>query len=229
MVEGTTRWKQFNSIIDNENLNLKEKAVLLIIFRYVNHKTCYSSPSRSLIKKLTGISDNRTLDNILNSLIKKGYLTRQSGKGIRSKYYIKVEVKNKLGVEITPGAKITPLVDGEITPTVGGENTPQKEKKKKIKENIYIPVINYLNQKVGTSYKATTKKTQSLINARVNEGFTLNDFKKVIDIKTDEWKVTDFEKFLRPDTLFSPKFESYLNQAVRSKRREGNFENLIQT
>lgn len=73
-------------------------------------------------------------------------------------------------------------------------------------------IIDYLNQKANTHYKPTTKKTQTLIKARIKEGFTVNDFKKVIDIKTAEWLNTDMSKFLRPETLFSPKFESYLNQ-----------------
>ncbi len=82
------RWKQFNSIIDNKDLKIKEKGILLILFRYVNKKTNYASPSRTLIKQLTGITDNRTLDNALNALIEKEYISRISGKGIRSKYYL---------------------------------------------------------------------------------------------------------------------------------------------
>lgn len=89
------RWKQFNSIIDNKDLKIKEKGILLILFRYVNKKTNYASPSRTLIKQLTGITDNRTLDNALNALIEKEYISRISGKGIRSKYYLKFDKLNK--------------------------------------------------------------------------------------------------------------------------------------
>ena len=81
----------------------------------------------------------------------------------------------------------------------------------KIKDNI-IYIIDYLNEKAKTSYKATTNKTRSLILARINEGFTKDDFKKVIDNKTKEWLGTDMEKYLRPETLFGTKFEGYLNQ-----------------
>ncbi len=77
---------------------------------------------------------------------------------------------------------------------------------------IYSRVIEYLNKKIGTSYKSTTKSTQSHIKARLDEGFTEEDFIKVIDTKVKDWKNTKLEKFLRPDTLFSTKFESYLNQ-----------------
>ena len=75
-------------------------------------------------------------------------------------------------------------------------------------------IIQYLNMRTGAKYKSTTSKTKQLINARVNEGFTLDDFKTVIDKKCVEWSGTEFEKFLRPNTLFGTKFESYLNQNV---------------
>jgi uncharacterized phage protein (TIGR02220 family) len=81
--------------------------------------------------------------------------------------------------------------------------------------NIYIvvsDVINYLNLKTSKNYKSTTTKNISLITARQNEKFILEDFKKVIDIKCAEWIGTDWEKFLRPETLFGNKFEGYLNQ-----------------
>ena len=81
-------------------------------------------------------------------------------------------------------------------------------------------IIDYLNSKIGTHYRATTRKTQSLIKARMNEGFTVDDFKKVIDNKSAEWgKDSKMSKYLRPETLFGTKFESYLNQtAVKAKK-----------
>lgn len=86
------------------------------------------------------------------------------------------------------------------------------ELEKEIDIKIYNPVIEFLNNKAGSKFRATTNKTKSLIDARVNEGFTLEDFQTVIDIKVTEWKGTDYEKFLRPETLFGTKFEGYLNQ-----------------
>ena len=89
--------------------------------------------------------------------------------------------------------------------------------KEEEKENIYSSVIDYLNQKASTKYKATTAKTKSVIHARVAEGFTLDDFKTVIDKKCAEWIGTDYEKFLRPETLFGTKFEGYLNANTNRK------------
>lgn len=78
--------------------------------------------------------------------------------------------------------------------------------------NIYI-IVEYLNEKAGTHYKASTAKTKSLINARLKEGFTVDDFKTVIDKKVKEWlKDVKMAKYIRPETLFGTKFEGYLNE-----------------
>ena len=82
----------------------------------------------------------------------------------------------------------------------------------------YEEIINYLNLKANTHYRHNIKKTQSLISARFNENFTLDDFKRVIDNKVNEWKNTEMEKYLRPETLFGTKFESYLNQKEKEKK-----------
>lgn len=123
--------------------------------------------------------------------------------------------------------------DNRLTekPTVGKSSTTNNKytnnkltnnKKRNIKENgqngdfdphIYQQVIDYLNQKAGTKYRASSKSTQRLIKARINDGFKLEDFKKVIDNKANDWlKDKVMGKYLRPETLFSNKFEGYLNQ-----------------
>lgn len=73
-------------------------------------------------------------------------------------------------------------------------------------------IINYLNTKINSNYRIKNKVTQEKITARLNEGYNLEDFKKVIDKKTKEWLNDDkMRMYLRPETLFSNKFESYLN------------------
>ncbi|MEB7677865.1 conserved phage C-terminal domain-containing protein [Staphylococcus saprophyticus] len=86
----------------------------------------------------------------------------------------------------------------------------------------YQPIVNYLNEKTGKHYKHTTNKTQTVIKARWNEGFEEDDFRRVIDNKVAEWKGTDMEKFLRPETLFGNKFEGYLNQQSSNKESDDN-------
>lgn len=97
------------------------------------------------------------------------------------------------------------------------EDKEEEQDKIRDKESIYTTVISYLNEKAGTKYRATTPKTQALIRAREREGFTLDDFKAVIDKKCAEWMGCDMEKYLRPETLFGPKFEGYLNEKGRGK------------
>ena len=84
----------------------------------------------------------------------------------------------------------------------------------------YKEITEYLNNRTGSNYKHTTNKTKDLIKARFNEGFNLDDFKIVIDKKCVEWMNTDMQKYLRPETLFGTKFESYLNQSVQQKKQE---------
>ena len=93
-----------------------------------------------------------------------------------------------------------------------------KERDKEEDKEIYISIVEHLNKKAGTKYKASSKKTQTCIHARLSEGFTLDDFITVIDKKCDEWTGTEFEKFIRPETLFGTKFESYLNAKVTKKQ-----------
>ena len=85
-------------------------------------------------------------------------------------------------------------------------------------------IIQYLNDVCGTRYRYQTKGTQEHINARLKEGYTVDDFKMVIDKKFEEWHGTDMEKFLRPETLFAGKFESYLNQKISTKQEESVFD-----
>lgn len=85
----------------------------------------------------------------------------------------------------------------------------------------YGKIIDYLNNKLGTHYKVETKKTRDLIKTRFNDGFKLEDFIIVIDKKYEDWKNSEQAKYLRPETLFGNRFESYLNQMkVGSKRDE---------
>ena len=87
----------------------------------------------------------------------------------------------------------------------------------------YVEIIDYLNSKCSKCYKHTNRIAREKIRARWNEGFRLEDFKLVIDIKASEWvNDTEMNKYLRPDTLFGSKFEIYLN-SVAPKQKTNNF------
>lgn len=81
-------------------------------------------------------------------------------------------------------------------------------------------IVDYLNLKTKSKFKYSSKTTQTKIKARLNEGYTLDDFIVVIDKKTDEWlEDSEFSKYLCPETLFGTKFEKYLNQKVIKKNQ----------
>lgn len=92
------------------------------------------------------------------------------------------------------------------------ETATQKE------EMLIDKIIDYLNKTADSRFSKKTKSTRSKIRARLREGFTAYDFKEVIDKKCMDWKGTDFEQYLRPETLFGNKFEGYLNAKKNGKR-----------
>ena len=75
-------------------------------------------------------------------------------------------------------------------------------------------IINYLNSKSDKNFRSNNKNTIKEIKARLNDGYTIIDLKKVIDIKTSQWKNTEYDKYLRPKTLFGSKFEDYINERI---------------
>lgn len=74
-------------------------------------------------------------------------------------------------------------------------------------------VVDYLNKKTGRRFRPTTSEVERPIMLRLREGFTVEDCKKVIDVKCEEWLGDEkMSKYLRPKTLFGGNFQSYLNQ-----------------
>lgn len=111
-----------------------------------------------------------------------------------------------------------PEQKGDKVKTLSRQKKTMSDKSKEYRvksiENRYIYIVNFLNEKAGTGYRPTGRKTQDLINARFNEGFNEKDFEQVIEKKVNEWKGSEMEKYLTPETLFGTKFEKYLNQRI---------------
>ena len=89
-------------------------------------------------------------------------------------------------------------------------------------------IIAYLNSKTHSNYSSKTSKYQDLIIQRLEEGYTVNDFYTVIDKKVTDWKGTDYEKFLTPNTLFGTKFDTYLNQKINLSKNKDVFEQVLE-
>ncbi|MGY3717154.1 conserved phage C-terminal domain-containing protein [Sutcliffiella cohnii] len=87
----------------------------------------------------------------------------------------------------------------------------------------YVEIVTYLNNATNSNFRFSTQKTKGLIKARWNEGFRLQDFIKVIDIKVSQWlNDPKMNEYLRPPTLFGTNFESYLNQKQGAVNSHGS-------
>lgn len=108
-------------------------------------------------------------------------------------------------------------------------NPSTKDSSTKINKNLLLEksafeIIEYLNLKTGKNFRSSTKITIRLIKARLSEGFTVEDFKTVIDNMKYKWTGTKFQQYLVPTTLFGNKFETYLNQERKpEKESDGKF------
>lgn len=209
-----------NVMKDNE-LSLGAKGVFAYLCAYAGSED-HSFPSRKLITYELNINKD-TLTKYMKELQKNGYINiqqnKKEGQFANNIYYITPEGKQETPC---PNFSDTEISDTKTSDTKKPATTNNKDTSNKDinNNNIYRDVINYLNQKANTNYRTNTTKTIGLINARVNEGFTVDDFKTVIDNKCSDWLGTDFEKFLRPTTLFGTKFESYLNEKHEIKPKK---------
>lgn len=141
----------------------------------------------------------------------------------RYKETVYSDEKSQLFLKENNAYTLSPPELSEDGMSLGIPNAHQRETQDRIGKdrlvedsNIYSAIVSHLNEKTGSAYKASSRKTQSLINARINEGFALEDFLQVIDNMCAEW-MTDskMQAYLRPETLFGTKFESYLNRKTR--------------
>ena len=107
------------------------------------------------------------------------------------------------------------------------KNIKNEKNNKNEKKYIYSAeadeVIDYLNMRTSSKYRHI-ESTRKHIVARLREGFTVQNCKDVIDKKCVEWMGTDFEKYIRPQTLFgAEKFQNYLNAPVKQKKGQTVF------
>ena len=98
--------------------------------------------------------------------------------------------------------------------TTENNNVPEEKPSKVVWTEETRHIIDYLNKRAGKKYSVKTKKTAQLIHKLLDNGFTVEDFERVIDIKCKQWLSNEkMNQYLRPRTLFSEKFEDYLNEA----------------
>lgn len=110
----------------------------------------------------------------------------------------------------------------EYTETTTENNVTEEKPLKVVWTEETKHIIDYLNKRTGKKYSVKTKKTAQLIYKLLDNGFTVEDFERVIDIKCKQWLNNEkMNQYLRPRTLFSEKFEDYLNEAPARTKQQG--------
>lgn len=144
--------------------------------------------------------------------------------GIRN---VKKRADRGTTVAPNPNPKVDPKIEPSLAPTLAptvapsllNQNQNQNHNQnlrntmsgKPDRAPVIREIVGYLNDKTGKAFKPNSQATARLIQARLNEGFTVDDFKAVIDNMAAKWgKDPKMCEYLRPQTLFGTKFESYL-------------------
>jgi uncharacterized phage protein (TIGR02220 family) len=158
------------------------------------------------------------------------YRIIQYGVDVFPKYiknYSLVKKRNEIIINFFEN-KIESNIDLVLKP-VKEKKTRQPQVKPKSNDDMIVEIIDYLNECTGKSYKPTSKVAIVNINARLKEGYTKDDFIKVISVKSTKWLGTKFEDYLTPNTLFGNKFESYLNENITKEKtkQENAYEQVI--
>ena len=192
-------WKQLNKHCNYET-NVTGYTVNQLVINSDKRLNLTTQKVRTILKKF---KEAGYIEDIANGKGTKGKETR-----------VRLTMKQQLfNNNVTNKSEQLQEVEDDKQQQSNNNVTTLSKKKEKDNNILYKTIIEHLNNVACAKYKHTIKKTQGHINARVSEGFTVEDFEKVIDYKAKEWIGTKYEKFLRPETLFGTKFESYLNEA----------------
>ena len=217
------------------DLKVMEKLILVEIDSLDNEDGCFASNEH--FSKFFSLSKNRCSE-IIKSLEKKGYIKidyiYQEGSKAISRRVIRC-VRNIDGGIRNIDNPIRKTEEGysenrEDNNTSFNNTFSNTSNKKDIVEQSsttplpYEEIVQYLNQKTNKNFKHTSKVTQRHIRARLAEGFTASDFKQVIDNKCNDWlRDQKMKEYLRPETLFGTKFESYLNSKTTTTKQTGPY------
>ena len=217
------------------DLKVMEKLILVEIDSLDNEDGCFASNEH--FSKFFSLSKNRCSE-IIKSLEKKGYIKidyiYQEGSKAISRRVIRC-VRNIDGGIRNIDNPIRKTEEGysenrEDNNTSFNNTFSNTSNKKDIVEQSsttllpYEEIVQYLNQKTNKNFKHTSKVTQRHIRARLAEGFTVSDFKQVIDNKCNDWlRDQKMKEYLRPETLFGTKFESYLNSKTTTTKQTGPY------
>lgn len=197
-----------SAVFYDKELSANAKLIACIIANFCD-KYGVCTVTNKHLGNVLGKSD-RSLSRLISELHEAGYID------------VKVDIldSNKRTITLTTKMSI-PHDKNDVTSRQKclHNNTIYNNIKNNIKE--VEEIVNYLNEKTGSKYRTGNENTKKSINGRLSEGFTVEDFKTVIDSQVARWTGTEYEQYLTPNTLFSPsKFEKYLNFAKQPKEQK---------
>lgn len=206
-----------NGIIDDEkHFDGLEKLTFIVCLRHAFSIGGQAYPSQKTMAKKVGCTD-RTIRNHLNSLEAKGFLKKIGFNADTQTVIWRTMIPDELRQEWLE--KELERLKNKGKPQEQ-QQQPEKPKKAETPDPPYQEIIEYLNNRAGKSFKHTAKGNQKNIAGRWAEGYTVDNFKHIIDVKTEEWLGTDNDQYLNPVTLFRPlHFEKYLNQRMRKSKQ----------
>lgn len=181
----------------------------------------FGLPTEVTMQALT-IGSYNTYKKCLQDLIDFGFviLVKES----KNQHQAKVIALSKIDKATDEALdKATAKASDKATDTINKHLTKNKEQI----DIHFSEIIDRLNDKSNSSFKSSSEKTKGFIKSRFNEGFKIEDFLSVIDCKCKEWmQDPKMKKYLRPETLFGTKFESYLNES-KQQEPQSFFEDKI--
>lgn len=201
-----------NGILQDKRLSYKARGIAAYLFSH-------SDGWQVSIKDLVDGSDKdgrESIQNGMKELKAFGYAElktdRDKAGKITGKHW---QINEEITVE-----RVSPLT----VETVGLETRSITNKD----INIFIvELVEYLNNKANRSFSAKTKATRQHLSARLDEGYTPEQIKAVIDDRVQRWaNDPHMAEYLRPNTLFAGKFESYL-QAAQSAPQHANTDEAL--
>ena len=163
-------------------------------------------------------NSNKTIIKIKKELKDAGLMTEvRQGMNLPNRIYLEAlngSVENTFQEvqKVHLGSVENTLSEVQKVHTIKTENTKTENNNNKLL--ICKEVISYLNLKAKKNFKFDTASHHKFIKARLKEGYTLEDFKKVVDIMSTKWVGTEYEQYLQPQTLFGNKMDNYLNTTM---------------
>ncbi|AYP68789.1 hypothetical protein BpsM61_00015 [Bacillus phage vB_BpsM-61] len=215
-----------NGIFNTDQIGSSEKLVYIAIYSKVNSSSAVAFPSYDKLAELTGLSKSTCIRSV-KRLIKVDLLEKVK-KGYKSNRYIVKNLQESTVLGIDSELVVDQLekkMDMTIDQIIAASQKPDDpgnsdKPEEKVDPVPYKKIMDHLNETVGTKYSHKGEANKKLIRARWNEGSTIEDFVNVINRKTEEWKGTKMETYLRPATLFGNKFDQYKNETPKNSSPE---------